>query len=849
MPNSISSAIRCFPILVRLVFALALTTHVVPAQATPSYVGPYTYTSYIRNEPVVFGDEMSAINAYISYAAAANGESFGSLAELSVWNVWNWNTEGYETLSIRDYSWIGSNCNTGAPCHFGHVQRQRRVCSSTERYFASIDVCMGGYPEWFPDANGKNAGNACPTCGQPINPMTGNMYHTFTDYKSARSLAVERTYNSYPLHWGAASLRQFGMRWTHRYDTVVRYELVAADPTYSFMCWRYNNGILECPNVYFPDTRPPAVSINRADGKRYMFNFDSRSGSWYSDANVDGKLSSVLNAEGTRFTEFTFVDAVGDVTEKFAGDGILLSITERNGQRLQLTYSDGATNDTAVGRFPDTAPICQIPDTGDLLPEHRLMCVTDQWGAQLHFQYDAKGRVAKVIDPSQQSYLYEYDGPSGGCVPGNEATAGCKANNLTKVNYPDGRSQTYFYNEAGQINGGATCSAISFPAIGNGFGQFPNVMTGMVDESGVRSLTWAYDCKSRATLSQEANGVNQVKLSYTEIDAGNLTRSATVTHTVGPANAPTTTSRTYGTSFIMGVGKNTSISGPCAECGTIKSRTYDANGNIATANDFNNNVTKYTYDLLRNLETSRTEAFGSPQARTISTAWHPAYRLPLRIAEANRLTTFEHDASGNVLKRTVRATTDANGAQGFAATPTSSPRVWSYTYNADGQLATVTSPRTDVVSKTSYLYDTQGNLASVTNAAGHTTTLSNYDADGRVGRITDPNGLATDLGYNARGLLTSSSSGGETTAYDYNPVGGLTQVTLPGGATITYTRDDANRLTGIADNLGNSIGYTLDLTGNRLSEQVRDPQGTLVRQTTRVFDQLNRVQQITGAQQ
>ena len=35
--------------------------------------------------------------------------------------------------------------------------------------------------------------------------------------------------------------------------------------------------------------------------------------------------------------------------------------------------------------------------------------------------------------------------------------------------------------------------------------------------------------------------------------------------------------------------------------------------------------------------------------------------------------------------------------------------------------------------------------------------------------------------------------------------------------------------------------------GNRTNEQVKDPSGTLARQTTRVYDALNRLQTVTGA--
>ena len=53
-------------------------------------------------------------------------------------------------------------------------------------------------------------------------------------------------------------------------------------------------------------------------------------------------------------------------------------------------------------------------------------------------------------------------------------------------------------------------------------------------------------------------------------------------------------------------------------------------------------------------------------------------------------------------------------------------------------------------------------------------------------------------------------------------------------------------MTNIADSAGNTIHYTLDAMGNPVSEQTKDPAGTLTRQITRVYDSLNRLQQMTG---
>lgn len=62
-------------------------------------------------------------------------------------------------------------------------------------------------------------------------------------------------------------------------------------------------------------------------------------------------------------------------------------------------------------------------------------------------------------------------------------------------------------------------------------------------------------------------------------------------------------------------------------------------------------------------------------------------------------------------------------------------------------------------------------------------------------------------------------------------------------------RRHGGRLTDIHDGLGNAIHYTLDAMGNRTREDVKDPAGTLVRSQRRVYDALNRVQNlVTPAQ-
>ncbi|MBI3523007.1 MAG: RHS repeat protein [Betaproteobacteria bacterium] len=334
----------------------------------------------------------------------------------------------------------------------------------------------------------------------------------------------------------------------------------------------------------------------------------------------------------------------------------------------------------------------------------------------------------------------------------------------------------------------------------------------------------------------------------------------------------------------MGVTKSTgqSQSGGSGCSASASSLTYDANGNVASRTDFNGVVTKYNYDLTKNLETQRVEAYGKPEARTTNTQWHSYWRLPVQIAEPLKRTSYVYNGDtlngavatcapasatvpniaggtqpiGVLCQKTEQATTDTTGAQGFTAAAVGTPRTTTWTYNQYGQPLTADGPRSDVHDVATYSYypatdpdlGKRGNLASTTNALGQTTQITAYDLNGRPTAIVDPNGITTTLAYDARGRLTSRSIGGETTAYTYDPVGQLTHVSLPDGASLSYTYDPAHRLVGVSDGVGNRIAYTLDAMGNRTKEDTYDPANLLAQTRTRVFDALNRLYNDIGTQ-
>ena len=415
--------------------------------------------------------------------------------------------------------------------------------------------------------------------------------------------------------------------------------------------------------------------------------------------------------------------------------------------------------------------------------------VSDAFGHTLSFSYTYftnAQRLTSITDPSGNTIQYTYDGP------------------LASVTYQDGSKRTYSYD-----NNYALLSE--------------------TDESGVAYRSWTYTSYETAvTSSQRAGGVDDYSYSYS---LGGATGSVTVVDPLGE-------SCTFGQQLIWGSYYQTSAGALCPGGGLASSRTLDADGNITSQGDFDGNTTVYGYDATTNLQTSRTEAYGTPQARTITAQWDPSWREPDLITEPGRTTAYTYDSMGDVLTRKITDTT------------TNATRTWTYTYDSYGRMLTAEDPDSNTTTYTYYTCTSGyqcGELDTVTDALGHVTTYNTYDANGRPLTITDPNGTVTTLTYDPRGRLTSRAVGNETTSFSYYPTGLLKQVTLPDGSGLTYTYDAAHRLDQISDGLGNKVVYTLDAMGNRTAVNTYDPSGALHRTHTRVINALDETYQDINA--
>ena len=636
-------------------------------------------------------------------------------------------------------------------------------------------------------APAKNLGSGCDCtqsphkAGDPINLDTGNEYRDDQD-ASLGALGFERFYNSH----AATASSHIGAHWRHTFDRSISY--VADTPAQGTAAF---------------------ATIYRPDGQQVVFTLQS--GQWTTDLDVADRLTEQTNTSGT-LIGWLYFDASTRYQETYSAQGQLLSITDTDSLVTTLTYST-STTPTAV------APYAGL-----------LLTVTDPRGRVLSFTYNAQANVATVTEPDGGIFSYAYD--SGG--------------NLTQVTYPDKSSRQYVYNES-KLTGNT---------------NLPNALTGEIDETGTRYASVGYNVQGLATSSVLASSVEPTQVSY------GSNGTSTVTY-------PTGAQVTLGFTTPNGSIHTSSVSAPCGPvCDQPNAAvTFDSNGYPKSATDFNGNVTATTYDVNGLLDVE-VDAQGAINQRTTNVTWNTTLRVPLSRTVSNASgtvvssTQWVYNATGQTLARCDIDPTNS-GASGYSCSNTgtvpSGVRRSTYTYCTAvgtgcplvGLMLTATDPRTDLTQTTTYSYYTTssaancgtpgaacyqaGDLHTVTDPSGHVTTIASYDADGRVTRLTDANGVNTDLTYTPRGWLASRTVGGAQTSFGYTPYGAVSSVTDPDGVATSYGYDTAHRLVKITDAQGNYAQYTLDAAGDKTAEQTYDATGTVHKNLSRTFNTLGQL--------
>lgn len=417
---------------------------------------------------------------------------------------------------------------------------------------------------------------------------------------------------------------------------------------------------------------------------------------------------------------------------------------------------------------------------------------------------------------------------------------------LTKVTTPDSTSTgiTYAYNSNGALSTVTypTSTATTLTYLYENT-SLPLSLTGITDENGNRYATWGYDSSGRAT----SNYMGGSSLNANSITVSYGSGTATVTNAFGVVD-------TYTFTTYQGVPKVTQINRAATSTTAAATRyfTYDTNGFLATATDWNGNSTHYSNNShgMPAGSSAIIEAYGSNVARTTGITYDTTFvHLPDSITTTGVTTSFTYQSgTGNVLTKTETDTTSGSTPYSTNGTARTWTNTWGTTSNNLGLLLTVTGPRTDLTQETQFTY-TGGILTSITNALSQVTTINTYTAGGQPTEITDPNGVITTYTYapydgGLQKLLTSTvdtSGGNYTTTYGHDSAGNLTRITIPDGTHSDYTYDNFHRLTKVTNANGEYIQYTLDQLGGGTEEDIYNSSSTRTRKHTRTFTALGQL--------
>ncbi len=535
------------------------------------------------------------------------------------------------------------------------------------------------------------------------------------------------------------------------------------------------------------DSTGSSVVLVRPDGASVLFTYDATQSKYIAPARETGRLSRVLS--GGQLSSLTYTRADG-TQEQYTGYnsncfGCLTSIVYGQGGQLTATLS------------------------GTMLSN-----LADNRGHALQFTYQSINgavRITKVTLPGGAYITYGYTAQGV----------------LASVTYPDGAQKTYEYT-----------------------GTSARPLLTKVLEGTTAAVTITYDSAGRATSTKLGTAAELTTFTYNS-GSTTVTRSLGYSKTVS-FDAPVNAARAQA--------QVVQFSCPDQGCAPKQdSFGYDSGGNLAFIVDANNVKTCLVFDVVRSLPLKTVEglssgadcgtALASPPAgsRTRTWQWHALFPVPMVLTAPQRKVLFNYDSAGRKLVQSEVETSDVSGALGASAQGVGTARTTNWTYNSQGSVLSVKSPRTDVNATTTLGYDGNQNLVSITSPVGLVTTLGNYDAHGRPGLITYPNGLQSSLSYDARGRTTQITTGGAVTSYGYNGAGLLVSATLPSGLTLTFSHDDAHRLIAVQDSLGNRVDRVLDTEGNVLQETVTGNGGAVALARQAAYDQLSRMTSLMQA--
>ena len=489
-------------------------------------------------------------------------------------------------------------------------------------------------------------------------------------------------------------------------------------------------------------------------------------------------------------------------------------------ERNQVTAFDyDAAGRTIFERIdPGSSPHLNLVTESQYDAAGRLTQSIDSRGKSQHYSYYPGGQIASVQDESGEFTWYEYDA----------------ADRLIEQTDPDLKVTNFGFDAAGRrtsISSGGILTTFSYD-------NRDLILTQVVDpnppgQSGHLALTtsFGYDDLGRRTSVTNPRG----KTSTTEYDANGRMSSITdansevilLTYDDAGQLDTVTNARGYLTDHDWDINGNPdSITDALNQ---VEEYDYNSLGQMTAMTDRRGVTTSYTYDGAGNPETISYPAFGGALAGTITFTFDAANRQKT-MADQFGTTSWSYDSTGNLLQ--------VDG-------PNSGDAI-DYTYDDAGRRESMTLPGSKTVT---YGRDAGGRVTSITDWQSQLTEMT-YTDFGSLDTISRPNGVDSNFDFDTAGRLdlvehTDGSTLLARYGYALDANGNRTQVVTTGTAvtahTETYTYDDLDRILTASYGPSDSVSWTYDENGNRLTQT----SGGLT--TSYVYNELDWMTETSGA--
>lgn len=685
--------------------------------------------------------------------------------------------------------------------------------TGTTTTYAPISVGNGAI------SNGLTTYNT--TSGDPVNMVTGNVYHTERDLsikgRGGLPLVFERSYNSRnPVDCNQDPARcPMGFGWTHSFNHYLTFkdgnfngttEAADTDGVTSAVSWTDGTGSEKFIQVTGNGSGVPIGST-----------FTPPKGFFFQVARAANGTYTLREKNGLTYT---FENVAGTVNQKAR----LTSIRDRNNNTLTLAYPSGKVTITdGLGR------VLNLTYTGSRISE-----VSDWTGRKHQYSYDGNGNLISYKNPlavagTQNPVTYDYYGASDG-INLNHAMKKYtlpRGNGMTFEYYANGRAFRH-YNTLNETN--------TFT-----YNDFRRE-TVQVNERGF-TRHFFFDEYGNPEKIKEENGAQRI-------------------YGYDPANPYNRTSKKDPEGYLTGYqydtsGNVTQITNPSNA--TVQYSYFNTFNQPGKLKDARGNYTLYKYDANGNLlqEIQLKNGLGA--------AANPATYVPVA-GDIVAWTVNSYDSYGNPLTSRKVRDFDAQIASVSNLTGPTLEYIYNDTVNNVQGLNLVRITRrgdkdgNGAISANEYdtaslSYDSLGRLKDGIDGDWQATAYD-YDAVDRVTRGTDATGNQRDYRFDPNGnpleqklilpintlptLLDSSSSsfdlsdrkqtsidsGGNSTAYQYDESGNVNKVTNPDNYNLSFDYDENNRVIKAYDQENNAVTRKLDLSGKPRS--ITDPNGNTI---------------------